>query len=82
MKQIITFIFIFLAGISLPISAYSQNCESNFEFSVQEEISPLTYQFQENCFSNTPIIKYSWDFGDGSTSAKQNPEHQFLSDSV
>jgi len=71
-----------LAGISLPISAYSQNCESNFEFSVQEEISPLTYQFQENCFSNTPIIKYSWDFGDGSTSAKQNPEHQFLSDSV
>ena len=33
--------------------------------------------FSDNSSSFSPIVSYEWDFGDGSTSTAQNPNHQF-----
>jgi len=38
--------------------------------------SPLEVRFQAS--ANKPALSYSWDFGDGSNSADQNPTHVFV----
>ena len=40
------------------------------------QCAPFTAQFLDSSFAETPIY-YSWDFGDGSTSNLQNPQHLF-----
>jgi len=35
--------------------------------------------FSDSTTFNDPIVSYSWDFGDGGTSALQNPSHQYSS---
>ena len=35
--------------------------------------------FSDSTTFNDPIVSYSWDFGDGGTSALQNPSHQYAS---
>ncbi len=36
---------------------------------------PLTVSFKDLSTSGSPIISWSWDFGDGATSTAQNPTH-------
>jgi PKD repeat protein len=51
---------------------------AKFNYEVIQEISSYTYKFIDISTSTNPIVSYHWDFGDGSTSKLQNPEHQFL----
>nr|MBC8455814.1 PKD domain-containing protein [bacterium] len=42
--------------------------------------APLVTQFtDESVAGSYPIVSWSWDFGDGSTSIEQNPEHTYES---
>jgi PKD repeat protein len=41
---------------------------------------PLTVTFQN--FSEGDIIRYLWDFGDGSQSVEKNPKHEYLSEGI
>ena len=41
---------------------------------------PLTIRFQN--FSTGPIIRYLWDFGDGSTSVEKNPIHTYQNEGI
>lgn len=36
-----------------------------------------TYQFYDSSYSTNPIVSWSWNFGDGTTSNLQNPVHTF-----
>ena len=40
--------------------------------------SPLKVRFQN--FSTGPIIRYLWDFGDGTTSIEKSPTHNYLNE--
>lgn len=42
--------------------------------------SPLKVRFQN--FSNTDIIRFLWDFGDGATSIERNPTHTYQTEGV
>ena len=48
---------------------------SDFEVSLTRGDYPLTIQFSD--LSTGPINIWAWDFGDGSTSNLQNPEHVY-----
>ena len=41
---------------------------------------PLTVRFQN--FSTGPLIRYLWDFGDGSTSVEKSPVHTFINEGI
>ena len=43
---------------------------------------PLVVDFQDLSITNSAIVAWQWDFGDGSTSTTQNPDHQFNGVSV
>ena len=54
------------------------------DFSVSDSIicESDIVSFSESSVSSSPIVSYQWDFGDGSTSTTQNPDHQFNGVSV
>jgi len=58
----------------------AQDCQAEFGYSVESEISSLTYKFVNLSVSTSPVINYYWEFGDGSSSVKENPEHQYLAE--
>ena len=39
---------------------------------------PLSVTFQN--FSTGPLVRYFWDFGDGTTSTEKNPIHQYVTE--
>jgi PKD repeat protein len=39
--------------------------------------APLTVNFEATANGGCPPIAYAWDFGDGTTSAEQNPSHTY-----
>ena len=43
-------------------------------------VPPLTIRFQN--FSTGPIIRYLWDFGDGTTSVEKNPIHTYQNEGI
>jgi len=51
----------------VPVAAFSSG--------VQTGTAPLTVQFTDESIGD--ISGWSWDFGDGGTSAEQNPSHQY-----
>lgn len=60
----------------------AQNCQASFSYSIIHEISSFTYHFKNTSTSNAPITKTLWTFGDGSSSIKKNPEHQYLQEGI
>ncbi|HEX6944188.1 MAG TPA: PKD domain-containing protein [Gemmatimonadaceae bacterium] len=39
--------------------------------------APLNVSFEANASGGCPPLTYAWDFGDGATSAEQNPKHMY-----
>ena len=62
------------------VNVQAQDCQAKFGYSVESEISSLTYKFVNLSVSTSPVINYYWEFGDGSSSVKENPEHQYLTE--
>lgn len=83
MKKMKRFYYIIITMLAYvfpyEIDAQTANsCTASFKYQVRYEVSPFTYQFVDTSFSNSAISKWEWNFGNGESSNKQNPEHQFL----
>ncbi len=60
---------------SPPVADFSADVTSGYE--------PLTVQFSDESVPGSgTITSWSWNFGDGDTSAEQNPEHTYQNDGV
>jgi outer membrane protein OmpA-like peptidoglycan-associated protein len=42
--------------------------------------APLVVAFQGQASGGCPPVNYAWDFGDGGTSAEQNPSHEYAAE--
>jgi len=79
MNRIYTILILIFSLISVVGSAqYANNCEAQIAYTVDAEISPLTYNFADSSQSVYTIVDWEWTFGNGETSRKQNPNHQYL----
>ncbi len=47
------------------------------DFSYSQDTAPLTLSFTDQSTSYDGLVFWFWDFGDGKTSAQQNPTHKF-----
>ncbi|MFM9951680.1 MAG: PKD domain-containing protein [Saprospiraceae bacterium] len=52
-------------------------CDAYFFAEELDPINPLNFQFHDLSYSELPITSWQWDFGDGSTSTEQNPQHAY-----
>lgn len=79
-----TYIFILIITlISLGAKAQTPKyCTADFSYQVNLEVSPFTFDFTDNSTSSNTIVDWQWDFGNGESSVKQNPEHQYLVEGV
>lgn len=73
---------ILLLTFTLAFSQSNKICIAKFGYNINEDISPLTYQFIDSSSSQNTIVKWEWDFGNGEESMQQNPEHQYLSSGI
>ncbi|MCE3295607.1 MAG: domain containing protein [Crocinitomicaceae bacterium] len=48
-----------------------------FSFNNALGCAPMSVQFNDQSYSPEPIVSWSWDFDDGTTSDLQNPNHVF-----
>jgi PKD repeat protein len=79
MKIKFAIILLILGSISeFVFSQGSENCIADFNYSVDYEISPFTYNFIDSSSSSNTIVEWDWDFGNSNHSELQNPNHQFL----
>ncbi|MEM7373086.1 MAG: PKD domain-containing protein [Bacteroidota bacterium] len=44
--------------------------------------APKLVQFTDYTNSSSPIVRWEWDFGDGTTSSLQHPAHTYLADGI
>ncbi len=52
----------------------------NFTYTKLTSCLPMTMQFTDNTvFCDSDIHSWNWDFGDGTTSTEQNPQHTYTS---
>jgi hypothetical protein len=71
--------FLLLPAATMAQVYFPEPCKASFSVSLDSVTSyPFLYHFNDN--SNGNINSWQWDFGDGVTSAEQNPTHQFLSE--
>lgn len=66
---------------------YSESVEmgltAGFMPSVNYGYAPLEVQFTDHSTAgNAPIVSYNWDFGDGTNSILQNPNHTFITEGI
>ena len=52
--------------------------EPDFEADYEVGCMPVTFSFKDLSKSDSPIQKWEWTFGDGSSSADQDPSHEYL----
>jgi PKD repeat protein len=62
------------------ILQFNYNCAANFSASPTSGMSPLSVSFLDA--STGSITSWSWNFGDGATSAEQNPSHVYQNEGV
>jgi PKD repeat protein len=68
-----------VANFSICDSSTATGCNANFNYQVSSS-NGYTYNFQSTS-TGSPIY-YLWNFGDGTTSAQQNPSHAYNSTGV
>lgn len=68
--------FILLQGVD---TFYITGAKADFGFDSLVFCDRGFVNFSDSTTFNDPIVSYSWDFGDGGTSALQNPSHQYAS---
>ena len=78
-KIIVNIIFSFFVLFPFGITQ-GQTCNADFDYSIESDISSLTYQFIDKSTSSKPIVNYYWNFGDGISSTQSAPEHQYLAE--
>ena len=59
-----------------PVAA--AHCQAAFTF--HQTANTLTVDFTDASTSSNTITSWAWDFGDGNTSATQNPSHTYVHD--
>ncbi len=69
-------LFLFLSGTTL-LKAQEVTLKADFSVNVSKGRPPLTVRFSDQ--SNGNPNKWTWDFGDGTTSSEQNPVHTYYS---
>ena len=52
-------------------------CDAYFYAQELDPATPLNFQFHDLSYSDLPITSWQWNFGDGSTSTEQNPQHAY-----
>lgn len=52
-------------------------CDAYFFAEELNPVDPLSFQFHDLSYSELPITSWQWNFGDGSTSTEQNPQHSY-----
>lgn len=63
-----------LAGLNMFATAPVSDCNAAFEFTV----SGMTVSFTDFSTADPgPILGWTWDFGDGTTSTEENPVHTY-----
>jgi len=73
MKNLILSLFL-LTGLSAYSTIAISECDAAFEYTVDG----MTVTFiDESAADPGPIIDWTWDFGDGTTSTEQNPVHTY-----
>ncbi|EKF87111.1 PKD domain-containing protein [Methanobacterium formicicum DSM 3637] len=58
------------------VNGVSSTPEADFTANPTKGTVPLTVEFNDQSTGTNPLT-YAWDFGDGSTSAEQNPTHTY-----
>jgi len=58
------------------VNGVSSTPEADFTANPTKGTVPLTVEFNDQSTGTKPLT-YAWDFGDGSTSAEQNPTHTY-----
>jgi PKD repeat protein len=53
------------------------NINGNFSYTAASNCTELTCAFTDISTANPPVDEWFWDFGDGATDDKQNPEHVY-----
>ncbi|MCD6478544.1 MAG: PKD domain-containing protein, partial [Candidatus Diapherotrites archaeon] len=54
--------------------------KADFEAIPREGLTPLVVDFYDKSTDDSAVVSWLWDFGDGSTSTEQNPEHTYASE--
>lgn len=81
MKKIFTcfkYIASFLLVLLFTTKVAAQSCNALYSF--HQTANTLTLNFTDISTSSNIITSWSWDFGDGHTSADQNPHHNYTHD--
>ncbi|MCB0396765.1 MAG: PKD domain-containing protein [Flavobacteriales bacterium] len=55
---------------------------ANYTIDAAEGCVPLTVNFTDNSLSDTTLVSWLWDFGDGGTSTLQNPAHIYTTNGL
>ncbi len=67
------YLFVFLTAVAL-LQSCAKDPVANFEYSYVDHLAPADVTFTN---LSTEADKYQWNFGDGSTSTEENPDHTF-----
>lgn len=69
---------VILAVLALP--GCLPRPQARFFADVKEGRTPLTVQFEDKSYleKSVEIVSWEWNFGDGTTSAEQNPSHTYV----
>lgn len=70
------------ASTSQTITVSNVAPTANFNYTPEKPTDADIIKFTTDVFSDPDgeIVKWSWDFGDGTISSEQNPEHQYQDD--
>jgi PKD repeat protein len=82
MKRIFTNIFYFGSFLFYLLNSNIQAQDCHAIFSFHQETHSLKVIFNDQSTSHNTINNWLWDFGDGTTSAEQNPSHEYIHEGI